>query len=698
MSLVRLTDANLSFGSHVILDNINLSIENHERVCIVGRNGSGKSTLLKVILGSEDLDSGSRILETNVRIAYLRQDPPERLDITTYEYVASGAAHAQAVLEQHQQALLAYSQTPTAELERLISQLEEEINTGDYWSLDKRIAAVLTQLGIPAERKLQEFSGGWLRRVELAKAFVSNPNVLLLDEPTNHLDISSIQWLENSLQSFPGAIVFISHDRAFVDHMATRIVELDRGHVYDHPGSFSGYLDGRNKRLEDEKKQVALFEKNLAEEEKWIRKGIEARRTRNEGRVRALKAMRVEAQNMRKLSDFGSINVQTTRSGKLVFEITELGLELGGRTIFTDFTNRVSAKSRIAIVGDNGCGKSSLIKVLLHELEPTHGSVHIGTNLEVAYFDQLRAELDLDKTAIDNVFDGKVEAYVNGHVRHAIGYLGDFMFTAEKARTKVSSLSGGERNRLLLAKILAKPSNLLVLDEPTNDLDIETLELLEELVSEYDGTILIVSHDRQFIDNVAVETWFIDQQKVYPYVGGYSDNVVLHQQLLEAEQAKALAAQAKAASKVAGKASSTNNQELTGQGSVANANAHLTQQNGVTASGATTSKSSNTATSASQASATSQATAGNGRVQNRTERLSYKEKQDLLNIPNQLEELEAEMAQLLAEIEELGSNPNGYLQLEEKTKLLNAKQELSEELQERWLELEEKRERLGEVL
>ncbi|RIY35229.1 ATP-binding cassette domain-containing protein [Psittacicella gerlachiana] len=648
MSLVRLTDANLAFGSHVILEQINLSVENHERVCIVGRNGSGKSTLLKVILGTEDLDSGSRILENNVQIAYLRQDPPARLDLTTQEYVAQGAEHAYKVLAAHQQALEAYSQQATPELATTISRLEEEISTHDYWSIDARILTVLEQLGIPADRKLQEFSGGWLRRIELAKAFVSNPNVLLLDEPTNHLDISSIQWLETTLQSFPGAIVFISHDRTFVDHMATRIVELDRGHIYDHPGNFASYLEGRNKRLEDEKKQVALFEKNLAEEEKWIRKGIEARRTRNEGRVRALKAMRVEAQNLRKLTDFGNINVQATRSGKLVFEIESLGLELGGKTIFQDFTNRVSAKSRIAIVGDNGCGKSSLIKVLLHELPASQGSVHIGTNLQVAYFDQLRAELDLDKTAIDNVFDGKVEAYVHGATRHAIGYLGEFMFTADKARAKVSSLSGGERNRLLLAKILAKPSNLLVLDEPTNDLDIETLELLEELVSEYEGTILIVSHDRQFIDNVAVETWFMENQHIYPYVGGYSDNIELHQQLRakeqEAREQKLARNQAKASEPAQAPATPT------------------------------------------------------ARVQNRTERLSYKEKQDLLNIPQQLEVHESELAELMAEIERLSADPQGYLELEAKSREVTAKEALIEQLQERWLELEEKRERLGEII
>lgn len=638
MSLIRLTDANLSFGNHVILDQINLSIEAHERVCIVGRNGSGKSTLLKVILGSEDLDSGSRILENQVQIAYLRQDPPERLDITTLEYVSQGAQRAYQVLSQHQQALEDFSHASSPELAATISRLEEEITAHDYWSIGQRISATLEQLGIPADRKLQEFSGGWLRRIELAKAFVSNPNVLLLDEPTNHLDISSIQWLETTLQSFPGAIVFISHDRAFVDHMATRIVELDRGHIYDHPGSFNSYLEGRNKRLEDEKKQVALFEKNLAEEEKWIRKGIEARRTRNEGRVRALKAMRVEAQNMRKLSDFGSINVQATRSGKLVFEIENLGLELGGRTIFSGFTNRVSAKSRIAIVGDNGCGKSSLIKVMLHELPASQGSVHIGTNLQVAYFDQLRAELDLEKTAIDNVFDGKVEANVHGHMRHAIGYLADFMFTADKARSKVASLSGGERNRLLLAKILAKPSNLLVLDEPTNDLDIETLELLEDLVSEYQGTILIVSHDRQFIDNVAVETWFMQDGKIYPYVGGYSDNIALHEQLLAPQEPVKTQAPEVAP------------------------------------------------TPAPQ------------RVQNRTERLSYKEKQDLRNIPIQLEETESKIAELTAKIESLSMDPNGYLELDKVTQELTEQEQLAEQLQERWLELEEKRERTGEVI
>lgn len=684
MSLIRLTDASLSFGDAVILDKINLAIEPHERVCIVGRNGSGKSTLLKVILGTEDIDSGSRILETNVKVAYLRQDPPQRLDIATYDYVAQGAEQAQATLLAHQQALEAYVHDHSPELAARISQLEEEITANDYWSIQGRILAVMERLGIPADRKLNSFSGGWLRRIELAKAFVSNPNVLLLDEPTNHLDIASIQWLEQALQAFNGAIVFISHDRAFVDNLATRIVELDRGHVYDHLGQFETYINNRDKRLEDERNQVALFEKNLRAEEAWIRRGIEARRTRNEGRVRALKAMRVEAQNLRKLSDFGEVKVETSRSGKIVFEVENLGLELGGKEIFRNFTTRVAAKNRIAIIGENGSGKSSLIKVLLHELPATTGKVHIGTNLQVAYFDQLRAELDLEKTAIDNVFDGKVEAYVHGATRHAIGYLGEFMFTAEKARSKVSSLSGGERNRLLLAKILAKSSNLLVLDEPTNDLDIETLELLEDIVSNYDGTIIIVSHDRQFIDNVAVETWFIDNQQIYPYVGGYSDNAQRHEQVLVVQAAKEqeLAARAAAkAAKVAGLTATPS--QVTHNSFPANSSQAVSQTS------ATANKS-----SSAQTATNSEST----RVQNRQERMSYKEKQELANLPEQIDAKEQAIHYLNEQIALLSTDAEKYSELQKLCEELNQSEEQLMQMQERWLELEEKRERLGETL
>ncbi|MFC6277093.1 ATP-binding cassette domain-containing protein [Psittacicella hinzii] len=685
MSIVRLTDASLSFGDHVILDQINLSIEPHERLCIVGRNGSGKSTLLKVLRGTEDLDAGSKILENNVQIAYLRQDPPERLDLTTYEYVSQGAQKAVDTLAAHQAALEAYAKNHSPELAARISQLEAEISTHDYWSVESKIIAVMEQLGIPVDAKLSSFSGGWLRRIELAKAFVANPNVLLLDEPTNHLDISSIQWLEQVLQGFPGAVVFISHDRSFVDNMATRIVELDRGHIYEHPGNFAAYLKNRDKRLEDERNQNALFAKELAKEEAWIRRGIEARRTRNEGRVRALKAMRVEAQNMRKLTDFGEVKVTTSRSGKLVFELDNVGLTLGNKEIFKDFTYRVAAKNRIAIVGDNGCGKSSLIKVLLQELPATTGHVHIGTNLQVAYFDQLRAELDLDKTAIDNVFDGKVEAYVHGHVRHAIGYLGDFMFTAEKARAKVSSLSGGERNRLLLAKILAKTSNLLVLDEPTNDLDIETLELLEDLVSNYDGTIIIVSHDRSFIDNVAVETWFMENQQIYPYVGGYSDNVQRHAQIVAEQQAQALAKEQRAQAKLAaanGNAGSTNTN---------------TAVNGAAGTSASTSGATALQNAANQGSSSAEENKG-GWVKNRTERLSYKEKQDLKTLPTIIDELQSEIEALHAKLAEMYLNPEDYNAISEVSALVVKKEEQMDELQTRWLELEDKRERLGEVI
>lgn len=525
MALLNLSNAYLGFGDHPLLDHTELHIEPNERVCLVGRNGAGKSTLMKVLAGEIQLDDGKLTLEKDIVVTRLEQDPPRHVQESVFDYVAEGIAHLSDLLKQYhhisQQMQTDYSDELLTKLSHIQAQLEH--NNG--WQFENRIQDTLKLLELDPDKKLCELSGGWVRRAALARALVADPDILLLDEPTNHLDVEAITWLEDLLLNFKGSIIFISHDRSFIRKMATRIVDLDRGKLVSYPSNYDLYLETKAEDLRVEELQNALFDKKLAQEEVWIRQGIKARRTRNEGRVRALKKLREERRNRREVQGSAKIQIdQSTRSGKIVFDIENASYEVAGKTLLKNFSATIQRGDKIALVGANGCGKTTFIKLLLGELQPTSGTIHCGTKLEVAYFDQYRAELDLEKTVMDNVADGKQDIEVNGVKRHVLGYLQDFLFPPKRAMTPVKALSGGERNRLLLAKLLLKPNNLLILDEPTNDLDVETLELLEELLTDYQGTLIIVSHDRQFIDNTVEECFFFEGDGVVnKYIGGYFD-------------------------------------------------------------------------------------------------------------------------------------------------------------------------------
>ena len=525
MSLINMAGAWLAFSDAPLLENAEMHIEENERVCLVGRNGAGKSTLMRVLTKEQPLDDGTVIYEQDLIVARLQQDPPRDVEGTVFDFVAEGVAEqAQHIKAFHQISKLVESDPSDKNLSKM-AELQEILDTQNLWLLDSRIADVIAHLELPADEKLSALSGGWLRKAALGRALVSGPKVLFLDEPTNHLDIETIQWLESFLKNFSGSIVFISHDRSFIRNMATRIIDLDRGKLSSWPGNYDKYLESKEEALRVEEQQNAEFDRKLAQEEAWIRQGIKARRTRNEGRVRALKALRVERSERREVLGSARMQVEeATRSGKIVFELEDVNYSIGTRKLVRDFSAKVQRGDKIALVGPNGCGKTTLLKLMLGDLKADSGRVHCGTKLEVAYFDQHRATLDPDKTVMDNLAEGKQEVMVNGRPRHVLGYLQDFLFPPKRAMTPVRALSGGERNRLLLARLFLKPSNLLILDEPTNDLDVETLELLEELVDAYQGTVLLVSHDREFVDNSVTECWIFEGDGVInSYVGGYFD-------------------------------------------------------------------------------------------------------------------------------------------------------------------------------
>ena len=525
MALLNLSNAYLGFGDHPLLDHTELHIEPNERVCLVGRNGAGKSTLMKVLAGEIQLDDGKLTLEKDIVVTRLEQDPPRHVQESVFDYVAEGIAHLSDLLKQYHHISQQMQTDYSDELLTKLSHIQAQLEHNNAWQFENRIQDTLKLLELDPDKKLCELSGGWVRRAALARALVADPDILLLDEPTNHLDVEAITWLEDLLLNFKGSIIFISHDRSFIRKMATRIVDLDRGKLVSYPSNYDLYLETKAEDLRVEELQNALFDKKLAQEEVWIRQGIKARRTRNEGRVRALKKLREERRNRREVQGSAKIQIdQSTRSGKIVFDIENASYEVAGKTLLKNFSATIQRGDKIALVGANGCGKTTFIKLLLGELQPTSGTIHCGTKLEVAYFDQYRAELDLEKTVMDNVADGKQDIEVNGVKRHVLGYLQDFLFPPKRAMTPVKALSGGERNRLLLAKLLLKPNNLLILDEPTNDLDVETLELLEELLTDYQGTLIIVSHDRQFIDNTVEECFFFEGDGVVnKYIGGYFD-------------------------------------------------------------------------------------------------------------------------------------------------------------------------------
>lgn len=523
MTLLKFTDVSLAFGTTPLLDKVSWQIARGERVCVIGRNGTGKSSMLKLVKGEQKADDGDIWRAPALKIGELPQELPRADDRTVYDVVAEGLAEVGELLARYHH--LSMHIENEDDLNKL-ARVQQELEARDGWRLGQLVDTTLSRLQLPADKTLAELSGGWRRRVLLAQALVAEPDLLLLDEPTNHLDIGAIAWLENALADFPGAVLFITHDRSFLQAVATRILELDRGHLIDWNGDYASFLVHKEQELAAEEAANALFDKRLAQEEVWIRQGIKARRTRNEGRVRALKAMRNERAERRERQGKASFQMETAeKSGKQVIVVENAGFHHpGGPALVRDFSLVLQRGDRIGLLGANGTGKTTLLKLLLGDLQPTSGSIKEGTRLEVAYFDQLRHQLEPEKTVIDNISEGREFITINGQNRHVLSYLGDFLFSPQRARTPVKALSGGERARLLLAKLFSKPSNLLVLDEPTNDLDVETLELLEEVLLTFDGTVLMVSHDRAFLDNVVTSTLvFEGEGRVREYVGGYQD-------------------------------------------------------------------------------------------------------------------------------------------------------------------------------
>jgi len=523
MSLLQAKNLHHSFGDHALLDGVNLTLDAGERVCLVGRNGSGKSTLLKIIAGRIKVDDGDIIHSPELRIAELNQEVPQGFDGSVYDCIAQGIGKLASVFTEWHHAALESASNPAA-LNRM-QRYQDQIEANDAWNLETRISSTISRLALSADQPFDDLSGGMKRRVLLGQALVAEPDLLLLDEPTNHLDIDSILWLENLLLGFNGSLVYITHDRSFLQRLATRIIDLDRGNLTSWPGDYHRYLAARAAQLETESRHNALFDKKLAQEEVWIRQGIKARRTRNEGRVRALEKMRLERSERRERSGTAKIAAQQAdASGKIVIEAEGLDFGWDDKLIVRDFSCKILRGEKIGILGPNGSGKSTLIQLLLGQLQPQSGWIKTGTRLEVAYFDQHREALDPQKSVRENLAAAGDQVTINGRTRHVVGYLKDFLFNEKTIHMPVKALSGGERNRLLLARLFTRSFNLLVMDEPTNDLDIETLELLEELLVEYSGTLLLVSHDREFIDNTVTSTLvFEGPGEINEYVGGYQD-------------------------------------------------------------------------------------------------------------------------------------------------------------------------------
>ena len=633
MSLLRLDQVELHFGTHVILDKISLNLEAGDRLGLLGRNGAGKSTLFKVLSGEIKPDDGERWITPSARLARLEQELPGAEDLTVYDSIASGLANVGTLLARYHHLI---EQGMDVDMDEL-ADVQQALEAENGWELQQRVETVISQLNLPADTPLKALSGGWRRRVSLGRALVTQPDILLLDEPTNHLDIPTIEWLEEQLASYRGALVLITHDRRFLQNVVSSIAELERGHLSVWQGDYRGFLDFRAHELAAEERANALFDKKLAQEEVWIRQGIKARRTRNEGRVRALEALRQQRAQRRDRTGRASFDIEdASKSGKVVTEVEGINFAYDGRPIVRNFSTVIQRGDRIGIVGRNGIGKTTLVKLLLGELAPDSGVVKVGTKLEVAYSDQLRGHLNPEANLIDNVCGGQDFIEINGKRRHAISYLGDFLFTPDRVRTPVKALSGGERNRAILAKLFTKPANLLVLDEPTNDLDIETLELLEEILMDFQGTLLLVSHDRDFMDRCGTSLLVMQGDgSIDEQAGGYSD--------WEARGGR-----------------------LVAEGATSGTGENVTS---------TTTSTASTASSVQKA-------------ESPKRKLSYKEQRELDALPQQMEELEAKQAALEAEI----ADPNFYNQDQEVltaklAELATATEALDAAL-ERWTELE----------
>ncbi|MDH3747032.1 MAG: ATP-binding cassette domain-containing protein [Gammaproteobacteria bacterium] len=533
MSLLRFDEVSLEFGDQKILIDADFAIEPGERVCLIGRNGAGKSTTLKLISGEIDFDRGEIIRKSDLVISQLAQTLPEAMNQPVRDVVRSGLQEIEALLvEYERRSSLDLDTSGMQELEKLHARIDAR----DGWHIEQRVESTMTDLNLPADRSMRDLSGGWRRRVALAKALVQKPDLLLLDEPTNHLDIATIKWLEDRAYAYPGAVLFITHDRAFLQRLATRIVEIDLGKLTSWPGDYDEYLRRKDKALADEATAHARFDKTLEQEEAWVRQGIKARRTRNEGRVRALKKMREERAQRLSRDSKARIHIEEAeQSGRKVIRARNVCFRYD-KPLIENFSIKITRGDRIGLIGNNGVGKTTLLRLLLGQLEPQLGTIKHGTNLEIGYFDQLRQSLDLEKSVAYNVGEGRTYIKLNGKDRHIVGYLKGFLFSPKRSMTPVKSLSGGERNRVILAKLFTEAANLLVLDEPTNDLDIETLEVLEEKLCEYQGTLIVVSHDREFLDNVVTSTVVFEENgRIQEYVGGYRDWLRQGHQLTETD-------------------------------------------------------------------------------------------------------------------------------------------------------------------
>jgi len=551
MAVISLSNGQLAFGHVALLDHADFTLEAGERVGLIGRNGTGKSSLLKILTGQARLDDGLLVAQQGLKTAYVPQEPSFDPDMTVFDAVAAGLGELAALLAEYEALTGQFGGGNDDALLERMQAIQSKLDAADAWNLNNRVETTLDRLNLRPDGIMGQLSGGMQKRVALARALVGAPDVLLLDEPTNHLDFGSIVWLEGLLRDYQGSVLFITHDRSFLDNVATRIVELDRGRLLSFPGNFSAYQARKKEQLEIEEIENAKFDKFLAQEEVWIRKGVQARRTRDEGRVRRLEELRRTRSARRELQGQIRLDVGSgERSGKIVAELTGVDKSFGPKHVVCDFSATILRGDKVGLIGPNGAGKTTLLKLILGEEQPDRGSVRQGARLQVAYFDQMRAQLNEEASLLDTIAPGSDWVEINGQRKHAMSYLGDFLFAPERARSPVKSLSGGERNRLLLARLFAKPANVLVLDEPTNDLDIDTLELLEELLEDYDGTVFLVSHDRAFLDNVVTQVIAAEGDGHWrEYVGGYSD----WERVKADEAARAARPVPKAAAKPAGK-------------------------------------------------------------------------------------------------------------------------------------------------